>query len=110
MHTCRLLTMLVIFPYTDDMARKRLCVNIADAKARLPELIERAANGEEIVLARHGKPRARLVPFVTRKVFVRGAGRGKWKGADDVLGRTLPDDLIAAFYGGTSATPDRDGE
>ena len=38
-------------------------VNIAEAKAHLPELIERAANGETIVLARAGKPRARLVPL-----------------------------------------------
>jgi prevent-host-death family protein len=38
-------------------------VNVAEAKAHLPELIERAANGETIVLSRHGKPRARLVPL-----------------------------------------------
>ena len=39
-------------------------VNIADAKARLPELVERAAQGEEIVIARNGKPRARLVAIM----------------------------------------------
>ena len=38
-------------------------VNVAEAKSRLPELIERASKGEEIVLARNGKPRARLVPL-----------------------------------------------
>jgi len=43
--------------------RKPKMINVAEAKAHLPELIERAANGETIVLSRHGKPRARLVPF-----------------------------------------------
>jgi prevent-host-death family protein len=38
-------------------------VNIADAKARLSELLERTAAGEEIVIAKAGKPLARLVPF-----------------------------------------------
>ena len=37
-------------------------VNIADAKARLSELVEKAANGEEILIARDHKPVARLVP------------------------------------------------
>ncbi|MBI2372518.1 MAG: type II toxin-antitoxin system Phd/YefM family antitoxin [Deltaproteobacteria bacterium] len=36
-------------------------VNIYDAKTRLSELVQRAAAGEEIVIARNGKPTARLV-------------------------------------------------
>ena len=36
-------------------------VNIAEAKAKLSELAEAASRGEEIVLARHGRPLARLV-------------------------------------------------
>ena len=35
-------------------------VNIAEAKARLSELVQRAAYGEEIVLARSGTPIAKL--------------------------------------------------
>jgi prevent-host-death family protein len=38
-------------------------VNIAEAKAKLSELAEAASRGEEIVLARHGKPLARLAPM-----------------------------------------------
>jgi prevent-host-death family protein len=86
------------------MLRKRAVVNIASAKARLPELVERAAHGEEIVLARNGKPKARLVPFETPKPYVHGAGRGKWTGVERVLQRSLPADLLAAFYG-KSPTP-----
>jgi prevent-host-death family protein len=42
------------------MARQ---VNIAEAKAKLSELADAASRGEEIVLARNGKPLARLLPI-----------------------------------------------
>jgi prevent-host-death family protein len=38
-------------------------VNIADAKARLSELVEAAAGGKDVVIARAGRPVARLVAF-----------------------------------------------
>jgi prevent-host-death family protein len=62
------------------MTRRKL-VNIAEAKAHLPELVERAARGEEIVLARAGKPRARLVPLGQdpRTLRVPGKGRGRFR-------------------------------
>jgi prevent-host-death family protein len=73
-------------------------VNVAEAKAHLPELIERAANGEEIILARAGKPRARLVPLGPdrRSLRVPGKGKGRFKvkkGFDD----PLPDEILALF-------------
>ena len=37
--------------------------NVAEAKAKFSHLIDRAASGEEIVIARSGKPVARLVPL-----------------------------------------------
>lgn len=37
-------------------------VNVHDAKAQLSELIERALEGEEIVIARRNRPAVRLVP------------------------------------------------
>ena len=42
---------------------KPTSVNIHAAKTNLPRLVERAAAGEEIVIAKAGKPMARLVPF-----------------------------------------------
>jgi len=79
------------------MARKQV-VNVAEAKARLPDLIERAASGEEIILARAGKPRARLVPLApdTRSLRVPGKGRGRYKvkrGFDS----PLPDAMLDLF-------------
>ena len=46
-----------------DMATQ---VNLYEAKTHLSELVERAANGEEIVIAKSGRPRVRLVPISTR--------------------------------------------
>ena len=40
--------------------------NIAEAKSRLSELVQRARMGEEVVIARDNKPVARLVPLVDR--------------------------------------------
>ena len=37
-------------------------INLADAKARLSELIDRAAAGEAVCITRRGKPVARIVP------------------------------------------------
>lgn len=38
-----------------------LSVGIFEAKAQLSRLVERVANGEEVLVTRHGKPVARLV-------------------------------------------------
>ncbi|UUL81736.1 type II toxin-antitoxin system Phd/YefM family antitoxin [Sphingomonas qomolangmaensis] len=39
-------------------------VNVHDAKTNLSKLLDRAHAGEEIVLAKAGKPYAKLVPFI----------------------------------------------
>lgn len=80
------------------MRRKPETVNIAAAKARLPELVERASGGEEIILARNGKPKAKLVPVATKKAYVYGAGKNRWKGTESVLDDPLPDDVLHAFH------------
>ena len=38
-------------------------INLYEAKTHLSELVERAAAGEEIIIAKAGRPMARLVPF-----------------------------------------------
>lgn len=38
------------------------CVGSFEAKTHLPQLLERVANGEEIIITKHGKPVAKLVP------------------------------------------------
>lgn len=49
-------------------------VNICDAKNRLSQLVDRAAGGEDVIIARAGRPLARLVAFRPKQA-VRKAGR-----------------------------------
>ncbi len=48
-----------------------LTINIHDAKTQLSRLVDRAAAGEEITIARAGKPVARLVPLAEVKPRIR---------------------------------------
>lgn len=40
-------------------------VSLSDAKARLLDLVRQAEAGEEVVLTRHGRPAARIVPVAS---------------------------------------------
>jgi prevent-host-death family protein len=61
--------------------------NIHDAKTNLSKLIERALAGEEVIIARAGKPLVRLQPVEVAKPNGRrgilGSMRGKITFADD---------------------------
>jgi len=60
-------------------------VNLHDAKTHLSRLVEAAAKGDEIIIAKAGKPMARLVPLrpSARKKRRPGALKGKiWVAAD----------------------------
>ena len=59
-------------------------VNIHEAKTHLSRLIERVESGQEIVIARAGRPVARLIPFqVRRSPRVPGLWRGRVRLAPD---------------------------
>lgn len=78
----------------------RETISLYDAKTHLSSLVERAAGGEEIVISKSGKPKARLVPLDdVRPLRVPGQGKGAWFIADD-FDAPLPDDLLDAFEGG----------
>jgi prevent-host-death family protein len=49
---------------------------VEDVQARLPEILERLAPGETVVITRDGKPVARLLPEVPKGVPVIGRGKG----------------------------------
>lgn len=74
-------------------------VNIHAAKTQLSRLVEAAAAGEEIIIAKSGKPMARLGPLVgsPRKRRL-GALAGKLRVPED-FGAPLPDEVIEAFEG-----------
>ena len=74
-------------------------VNMHEAKTHLSKLVERAAAGEEIVIARAGKPVARLAPLRPARQprrLGRCDGQPFWM-ADDF--DELPEDIQAAFEG-----------
>ncbi|RDK08138.1 type II toxin-antitoxin system Phd/YefM family antitoxin [Cupriavidus lacunae] len=74
-------------------------VNIHEAKTHFSRLVDAAASGEEIVIAKAGKPAARLVPMERARVVRRFGGlKGKVRIAED-FDAPLPDDVIAAFEG-----------
>ncbi len=70
--------------------------NISEAKAELSALIEAVQHGQEVIIAKAGKPVARLVPF-------RGPAHPRKPGS--IAGQiwvapdfdTLPDDIAKAF-------------
>ena len=74
-------------------------VNIHEAKTHLSQLVEEAARGDEIVIAKAGKPVARLVA-VDRSTTPRPRGllKGKIWIADD-FDAPLPEEIVQAFGG-----------
>ncbi len=74
-------------------------INVHDAKTQFSKLIEAVSRGEEIVIAKAGKPAARLVPIQAKKVIRRpGALKGKMRIADD-FDAPLPDHVLVGFEG-----------
>jgi prevent-host-death family protein len=73
-------------------------VNTHDAKTHFSKLLKRVQAGEEVIIARGGKPVAKLVPLEDaprQREF--GRDRGKLRIADD-FNSPLPDDLMEEFY------------
>lgn len=74
-------------------------INLYEAKTQLSQLVERAAAGEEIIIAKAGRPMARLVPMkATATARVPGQLKGKVSIGPD-FDAALPADVIAAFAG-----------
>lgn len=74
-------------------------VNIYEAKTQLSKLVDLAAEGTDIVIARAGKPVARLTSLKQQKrKLVPGLLQGQGWIADD-FNDPLPDDLQALFEG-----------
>ena len=73
-------------------------VNVYEAKTHLSQLLDRAAAGEEIIIARAGRPVARLVALAEPSPRrLPGAWRGKVSIAPDF--DELPAEIEAAFRG-----------
>jgi len=74
-------------------------VNVHEAKTHLSRILDRVAAGEEIILAKGGKPVARIVPLETEdRPRVPGTYAGRIEIAPD-FEAPLPEDLLGRFEG-----------
>lgn len=75
-------------------------ISIHQAKRHLSLLVERVAEGEEIIITRAGNPVAKLVPY---REDAGPRQPGYWRGQVSIRDDfdALPDDVAAAFRGET---------
>ena len=74
-------------------------VNLYEAKTHLSDLVERVSEGEEIVIAKAGVPKARLVPIAgPRRRRQPGGWEGKVRIRKD-FDEPLPSEVLSAFAG-----------
>ena len=76
-------------------------VNMHEAKTHLSRLAERAAQGEEIIIARNGRPLARLGPLEAPTARRLGLWSGQVSLSDD-FDAPLPDEIQRRFDGAES--------
>jgi prevent-host-death family protein len=69
-------------------------INVHQAKTQFSRLLKRAHEGEEIILAKAGKPYAKLVPLDQPKERVPGIAVGK---VDDTFFEPLPEGELKAW-------------
>ena len=74
-------------------------VNIHEAKTHLSRLVDEVYSGEEIIIAKAGKPLAKLVALTaTAKKRKLGILKGKLKAPED-FDAPLPEEVLASFEG-----------
>jgi prevent-host-death family protein len=73
-------------------------VNIHEAKTHFSKLLERVAVGEEVIIAKAGKPVAKLVPIKSpRNGFKLGSAKGEFAVPDDFID-PLPKEIEDLFW------------
>ena len=78
-------------------------VNVHHAKTNLSRLIEQAENGEEVIIARNGKPAVKLVPFAqSKRKSLLGAGIGRIWVSPDFDSPQTGKEIEELFYGDDS--------
>ena len=74
-------------------------INLYEAKTSLSQLVDRAANGEEIIIAKAGKPLAKLIPL---RAKIKKREPGGWEGQVEIaedFDAPLPPEILGAFTG-----------
>ncbi len=79
-------------------------VNVYEAKTQLSRLLDAAERGEEVVIARAGRPVARLVPIAIARRRTPGGWKGQWKLAED-WDSPETNAEVAATFGASDVLP-----
>jgi prevent-host-death family protein len=82
-----------------------ITVNIHEAKTHLSRLIERAAQGEEIVIAKAGTPKVRLVPMRTEDPVRRPGRFAGLMEVTEAFFEPLPAEELVAWEGVSGQEP-----
>ena len=76
--------------------------NVHEAKTNFSQLLEMVERGEEVIVARNGKPVAKLLPIESRKSIL-GIGRGdrnyNYNQPDEVWFEPISEEELALWYG-----------
>jgi prevent-host-death family protein len=81
-----------------EAAMAETVVNIYEAKTNLSALVDRAAAGEQIIIAKSGRPKAKLVPIGEAVLRRPGGWEGRVRIADD-FDDPLPPEIMDGFEG-----------
>ena len=74
-------------------------VNIHEAKTHLSRLLDKVLTGEEVIIAKHGKPIAKITP-IKYPERPRVPGRNKDRGVvEDNFNDPLPEEIMKGFLG-----------
>lgn len=82
-------------------------VNIHEAKTHLSRLVERVEAGEEIIIAKAGRPAARLVPIEGARKPVKIGGLKARTPVPDDFNTMFEKEIEALFSGGSAPGPGR---
>jgi prevent-host-death family protein len=75
-------------------------INIHEAKTTLSQLIEAVESGEDVLIARAGRPVARLTSARTKHGGIKiGTHKGLFKRVSKDFDKPLPPSVLAAFIG-----------
>ncbi len=77
-------------------------VDIHEAKTTLSQLVEAAESGEDVLIARAGRPVARLTSARAKRGGIKiGTLKGMFKRASKDFDKALPPSVLAKFIGGS---------
>ena len=71
--------------------------NMHEAKSKLSQLVESALNGEEVIIAKAGKPAVRLVPVTAKANRTFGNYKGQIVISEDFDSKETSDELAKEF-------------